>query len=83
MNNKIRVTLLSRHLGDIYKQLERFRLTNLFDRIIHIGENNKKSDYIDNYNAIFIDDSFSERKDVYINCQIPVFSVDMIEVLME
>ena len=83
LNNKIRVTLLSRHLGDIYKQLERFRLTNLFDRIIHIGENNKKSDYIDNYNAIFIDDSFSERKDVYINCQIPVFSVDMIEVLME
>lgn len=83
LNNRIKVTLLSRHFGDIYKQLEHFRLTNLFDRIIHIGEKEKKSDYIDNSNSIFIDDSFSERKDVYINCQIPVFSVDMIEVLME
>lgn len=83
LNDRIKVTLLSRHSGDIYKQLENLRLMNVFDRIIHIGENEKKSDYIDNRNSIFIDDSFSERKDVSINCQIPVFSVDMIEVLMK
>ena len=41
LNNRIKVTLLSRHFGDIYKQLEHFRLTNLFDRIIHIGEKEK------------------------------------------
>lgn len=83
INNNVKLCLLSRHEGDINKQLECLRLSKIFDRIIHIGDKEKKSDHIDNENAIFIDDSFAERKDVFNNCHIPVFSVDMIEMLLK
>ena len=83
LNNGVKISLLSRHDGDLIKSMKRFRIHNLFDRIIHITSLEKKSQYIDNKNAIFIDDSFSERKDVFENSKIPVFSVDMIECLMQ
>lgn len=44
-------------------------------------KNIKKYKYIDNRNAIFIDDSFAERKSIKENCGLNVFSVDMVEVL--
>ncbi|GHU61512.1 carbamoylphosphate synthase large subunit short form [Spirochaetia bacterium] len=77
-NHKIKLTLLTRHSKNIQQSLNTFRLDTIFDRIIHLPENEKKSDYIDNINAIFIDDSFTERQDVYNNKKIPVFGLDMI-----
>jgi hypothetical protein len=82
-NSNIKITLLSSHNGDLIKYLEQFNLTGLFDRVIHIKKCDKKSDYIDNKEAIFIDDSFIERKNVKENIGIPVFSIDMLEMLIK
>ncbi len=84
-NNKIRITLLSKHddknLGNLDFLLNSLRIRQLFDRIIHINPDDKKYKYIDNKNSIFIDDSFAERQEIARNCNIPVFSLDMVEIL--
>lgn len=81
-NINIKITLISKHDGNLEKKLESQGIKKLFDRIIHLKNNEKKSNYIDNTNAIFIDDSFAERKEIFENKSIPVFSIDMIEVLI-
>ena len=85
INSGIKVTMLSRHddvkLGKLDDLLDKLRIRQVFDRIIHLDPNQKKIDFIDNTNAIFIDDSFAERKAVADKFKIPVFSLDMIEVL--
>lgn len=58
-------------------------MDNLFDRVIQISHEQHKSDYIDNNKAIFIDDSFAERREISTNCKIPVFSIDMIKGLIQ
>ncbi|HBV76739.1 MULTISPECIES: ATP-grasp domain-containing protein [Vibrio] len=78
LNNHKKITLITRHSGDLNKKLKELRLYALFDEIIHITNGDKKSNYILNANSIFIDDSFSERKDVSDSLGIPCFSVDMI-----
>ena len=86
VNNKIRLTLLSKHdddtLGDLDGLLKKLRIQNLFDRIIHINPLEQKYKYIDNKNSIFIDDSFAERREIAQHCGIPVFGLDMVEVLL-
>lgn len=84
-NNNKHIILLSRHKDDIYNSLKLYCISeSLFDDIIVIEDKNtKKSSFIKNSNAIFIDDSFSERKDVFQKCGIPVFSVDAVEVLID
>lgn len=85
INKHIKITLLSRHndskLEHLDVLLKRLRIQDLFDRVIHIPVSEKKIDYIDNLNSIFIDDSFAERKAVYDKYGISVFSVDMVEAL--
>ena len=85
VNRNVRITLLTKHdnekLGELDVALENLRIRPLFDRIIHIGVEDEKYLYIDNRNSVFIDDSFAERKKVSDNCKIPVFSLDMVEVL--
>ena len=85
VNNGIKVTLLSRHddekLGKPDELLDKLRIRQVFDRIIHLNPSQKKIDSIDNTDSIFIDDSFAERKAVADKFNIPVFSLDMIEAL--
>ena len=85
VNNGIKVTLLSRHddekLGKLDELLDKLRIRQVFDRIIHLNPSQKKIDFIDNTDSIFIDDSFAERKAVADKFNIPVFSLDMIEAL--
>lgn len=85
INKGIRLTLLSKHddgkLGVLDVLLDNLRIKYIFDRIIHITPEDNKYKYIDNENSIFIDDSFAERQEVSLNCGIPVFSLDMVEVL--
>jgi predicted ATP-grasp superfamily ATP-dependent carboligase len=79
------IYLISRHQGDLNKELENRKLNQLFTHIFHLKEKEKKSDYIKKLEytrAIFIDDSFSERKDVYDSLNIPVFSVDAVKSLL-
>lgn len=79
-NNKKRVILITKHNGDIKKELKKFRIESLFDEIIHISKDDNKYRFIKNKKSIFIDDSFSERKMVSDKLGIPVFSPDMIEI---
>jgi hypothetical protein len=81
----VRTSLLTKHddmeLGSLDDLLDTLRVRSLFDRVIHIGKTEEKADFIDNRKAIFIDDSFSERRKVATRHGIPVFGLDMVEAL--
>ncbi len=82
-NKGIQLALISRHKNDINQTLNEYKLTSVFDEIIHIQDERPKSDFIDNSQAIFIDDSHAERVEVKKSHGIPVFSPDMVEMLMD
>lgn len=82
MNDKKEIILLTKHSRNIEQSLKKFRLHGLFDNVIHIKAEENKSKYIKNNNSIFIDDSFAERESVRKIKNIPVFSPEMIDVLM-
>lgn len=83
-NNNIKVHMLTRHELEIEKTLKQHSIDRtLFETIISIGPNEKKADYITERNAIFIDNAFSERRDVRNAKNIPVFDVDAIELLLD
>jgi len=83
LNQNKQVILLTRHKGDLQGTLSRHRLIGIFDTIIHVNPNQKKSQFITSSDAIFIDDSFAERMDVAQNCNIPTFDLHMISLLLE
>lgn len=82
INQKKKLVLLTKHKRDIHESLNKFRLSNLFDEIIHLDESQNKADFIDSINSIFIDDSFSERERLKEVHDIPVFGPEMVNVLM-
>lgn len=76
-----KIVLLTRHSRDIKSTLSAFRISEIFDEIIQIDAATPKSTHIVEHPAIFIDDSFSERKEVSQNTSAIVFSPDMVEAL--
>lgn len=77
------IYLLSRHDGNIYNDLAAHNISpSLFDAIIIIGIGIDKAEFVKG-ESILIDDSFSERESVYMDCGIPVFDVDMVESLFD
>lgn len=75
--------LLTKHEKVVKDTLSEHRISNdLFEEIILINKDDEKYKYIKS-NSIFIDDSFAERKKVKDKNNIPVFSVDMIESLID
>jgi hypothetical protein len=82
-NNKVALKVLTRHSGDLAKTLQEYRLDGVFDEVTWIGPDDKKYLHIHESDAIFIDDSFAERKSVHDECGIPVFDSHMLEGLME
>ncbi len=82
INEKKKIYLLSKHDGDLKKELEEFRLDHLFDEVMHIGKTADKAYYIHSNKALFIDDSNAERVNIKTKLNIPVFSPDMIDVLI-
>ncbi|CAH8767393.1 HAD family hydrolase [Paenibacillus dendritiformis] len=82
INNGIKVHLISKHRGDIYKYLEKFKLINLFSSIIWLKDDEEKYRYIDPQDSIFIDDAFKERLEVQKKLGIPTFEVCAIEHLI-
>lgn len=76
------ITLITRHYRHPESTLREHRIAQLFDRVIHLAGNERKSDYIDRSDAILIDDSFAERLDIAQNAGIPVFAPDMVEALL-
>jgi len=81
----IDVVLLTRHRDCPRQTLERYRLcAGLFSRICHLRDGSPKSAAIEpGVPAIFIDDSFRERRDVAENAGIPVFDLDAVEQLLD
>ncbi len=83
-NKGKRIILLSKHATDIHFDLKRLAISeDLFDEIRVIDVLEEKSDYVTEKDAIFVDDSFAERKKISEKCNIPVFDVDMIESLID
>jgi|MedtruStandDraft_1076414.scaffolds.fasta_scaffold01015_19 hypothetical protein len=83
VNENIPCTLISRHAGDLHKQLNHWRIGQLFSEVIHLTQREKKSDYIKHADAIFIDDSFAERQEVQQATGIPAFDISMLELLLK
>lgn len=83
LNEHKRIYLLSKHEHtDLDEELRTFRLDHLFDEVIHIDSSENKADFIKSGQAIFIDDSNVERYRIRMQLNIPVFSPEMIDVLM-
>jgi predicted ATP-grasp superfamily ATP-dependent carboligase len=82
INDGKKIILISKHNGNLKKALKNYRLTDIFDKIIHLKKEDKKYKYILNKDAIYIDDSFSERKEIKDKLGLCVFSPDMIECLL-
>jgi len=82
LNQKKEIFLITRNIFPVSK-LEDYNISiKLFNRIIVVDYNEKKSKYITYKESIFIDDSFKEREDVFNTCKIPVFNLDMVESLL-
>lgn len=81
----IEVVLLTRHRGCPRQTLEQHRLCPaLFARIVHLRDGSAKSAAIaSDLPAIFIDDAFSERRQVREATGIPVFDLDAVEQLLD
>jgi len=83
LNEGKKVYLLTKHEDiEIENELQRYRLDKVFDGIFQIGKNDNKANYIIESNPIFIDDSHVERENVFKRLNIPVFSPEMIDVLL-
>ena len=88
-NRGKRIVLLTRHddelLGELSAHMKEKGISeSLFSEIVHLNVGERKTDYIaKGERAIFIDDSFSERKAVQTACGIPVFDVSNIEALID
>jgi len=83
VNEGRQIVLLTKHTGDVEALLRRHRLWGLFDDIIQLDASANKADYIQGPDAIFIDDSFSERKAVANLHKIPTLDCSMIEMLID
>jgi hypothetical protein len=81
-NEGKKVILVTRHKGNLTETLAKYRLNGLFNEICHLDEQDDKCRYINPEKAIFIDDSYRERKTVFDTYQIPVFDVCEIESLL-
>lgn len=58
-----RIILISRHRGNLSAKLRRYKFEGLFDEVIHIRDGQSKETFIKSEGgALFIDDSFSERR---------------------
>lgn len=83
-NRNKKIILISKHEKKIEKTLDENCISSkLFDEILHLKKSEKKSCFIKNKKAIFIDDSYAERQDVSNVCKIPVFSIDAVETLLD
>jgi predicted ATP-grasp superfamily ATP-dependent carboligase len=81
LNQRKKIYLITKHEYNIAESLAKYRLTGLFEKIIHLEKNDEKWKFIIHEDSIFIDDSFAERKQVKDNLGLAVFSMDMISML--
>lgn len=82
LNDQKKIILITKHKSILKDTLEKYRISGLFHEIIHLSETDKKVDFMKETRAIFIDDSFAERKAVLEKLHIPVFAPDAVECLI-
>jgi len=82
VNNGKKIILLTKSKNDIKTLVKKYKISELFDEIVSINQNDNKYKFIRESDAIFIDDSFREREEIIKNLNIPVFSPDMVESLI-
>lgn len=83
-NEKKNIILITKHDKDIHKTLSEYCLSEkLFNEVIHLAKAENKADYIKLPKSIFIDDSYSERKNISTKLHIPVFGIDAVEALID
>jgi hypothetical protein len=82
VNSGIRIVLLTKHADVLENCLSRCRLRQLFDEVIHLRPDQEKAQAITRGDAVFIDDSFAERRAVHLRTGIPTFDLSMIEMLL-
>lgn len=56
------ICLITCHRGALQVTLNKYRLTQLFDEIVHVTDGRSKADFMTADKALFIDDSFAELK---------------------
>ena len=85
VENKIPVTLLTRHETDIIEDLKVRRIApELFDNIICLPRSERKIDHVNpSPKALFVDDSFAERKSMTDAFGIISLGVDAVEALLD
>ncbi|MGA2682113.1 MAG: ATP-grasp domain-containing protein [Candidatus Bathyarchaeia archaeon] len=83
INKGCKIILITKSADKLGPTLKKWRLGNIFDEVIWLRKNESKADFIDPEDAIFIDDSFSERKSVFSKLKIPTFDCSMIELLFD
>lgn len=81
--NKIKTVLITRHVKTISETLDKINLSiNDFDNVVKVEIGQRKSNIINRFKPIkydlFVDNEFSERKDVLENSKILVADVNMI-----
>lgn len=65
------ICLITRHRGDLKETLEKYRLTQIFDEIVHVTDGQPKTNFMTTKNAVFFDDSFAEAIQVINKSSIP------------
>lgn len=83
INEGCKIILISKTVNNIDNTLKKWKLSALFDEIILLKKDDLKANFIDSEGAIFIDDSFSERKSVQDRYKIPTFDCSMVELLID
>ncbi|MBE6789241.1 MAG: ATP-grasp domain-containing protein [Ruminococcaceae bacterium] len=84
VENKIPVTLLTRHETDIIVDLKARRISpELFDNIVCLPRSERKIDHVKpSKKALFVDDSFQERKSMHDAFGIYTLGPDSVEALL-
>lgn len=85
VEKKIPVKLLTRHETDIIVDLLKYKiLPDLFDEIICLPRSERKIDHVSpKKNALFVDDSYAERKSMHDAFGIWTLGVDAVEALLD
>ncbi|AMX82313.1 hypothetical protein GS3922_00610 [Geobacillus subterraneus] len=83
LNNGCKIILITKTNSNLNDVLSKWRIADIFDEVIWIKKDQSKADFINPEDAIFIDDSFAERKSVFDRHKIPTFDCNMIELLTD
>jgi hypothetical protein len=81
-NNNKNIIIITKHKkNDLFRILNKFGLREVFDEIIWIDKDDKKTNHIQE-NSLLIDDSFQERKEA-INNDVYAIGIDNINLLFK